>query len=106
MRNMVISLALGAGAIFASPAADAAPLTKGLAMLPNDNIENVRLVCVASITDVLLLRRADAFCLGSQLAERLAPNSRNCGSDRKAGDVRLGVNRYRKGLSGRLPELH
>ena len=45
MRNMVISLALGAGALFASPAADAAPLTKGLAMLPNDNIENVRLVC-------------------------------------------------------------
>ena len=45
MRNMVISLALGAGAIFASSAADAAPLTKGLAMLPNDNIENVRLVC-------------------------------------------------------------
>ena len=29
MRNMVISLALGAGAIFASPAADAAPLTNG-----------------------------------------------------------------------------
>jgi hypothetical protein len=45
MRNIVISLALGAGAIFASSAADAAPLTKGLAMLPNDNIENVRLVC-------------------------------------------------------------
>ena len=45
MKNMVISLALGAGAIFASSAADAAPLTKGLAMLPNDNIENVRLVC-------------------------------------------------------------
>jgi len=42
MRNMVISLALGAGAIFAFSAADAAPLTKGLAMLPNDNIENVR----------------------------------------------------------------
>jgi len=45
MRNMVISLALGAGAIFASPAADAAPLTKGLAMLPDNSIENVRLVC-------------------------------------------------------------
>ena len=45
MKNMVISLALGAGAIFASSTADAAPLTKGLAMLPNDNIENVRLVC-------------------------------------------------------------
>ena len=45
MKNMVISLALGAGAIVASSAADAAPLTKGVAMLPNDNIENVRLVC-------------------------------------------------------------
>jgi hypothetical protein len=45
MKNMVISLALGAGAIFASSTADAAPLTKSLAMLPNDNIENVRLVC-------------------------------------------------------------
>ena len=45
MKNMVISLALGAGAILASSAADAAPLTKGVAMLPNDNIENVRLVC-------------------------------------------------------------
>src|SRR5258705_13184237 len=45
MKNMVLSLALGAGAVFASFAADAAPLTKGLAMLPNDNIENVRLVC-------------------------------------------------------------
>ena len=45
MRNMVISLALGAGAIFASPAADAAPLTKGVSMLPNGNVENVRLVC-------------------------------------------------------------
>src|SRR5258707_15156306 len=29
----------------ASSAAYAAPLTKGFAMLPNDNIENVRLVC-------------------------------------------------------------
>jgi hypothetical protein len=45
MKNIVISLALGAGAIFASSAADAAPLTKGLTVPPNDNIENVRLVC-------------------------------------------------------------
>ncbi len=29
MKNMVISLALGAGAIFASASANAAPLTKG-----------------------------------------------------------------------------
>src|SRR5258708_31779233 len=45
MKNMVISLALGAGAIVASSAADAAPLTKGVAMLPYNSIENVRLVC-------------------------------------------------------------
>src|SRR5258705_7941434 len=45
MKNMVISLALGAGAIVASSAADAAPLTKGLAMLPDNSIANVRLVC-------------------------------------------------------------
>src|SRR6266436_9149700 len=45
MRNIVISLALGAGAIFGSTGADAAPLTKGLAMLPDSSIENVRLVC-------------------------------------------------------------
>src|SRR3954453_10524388 len=45
MKKMVISFALGAGAVFASSAADAAPLTKALTILPNDNIENVRLVC-------------------------------------------------------------
>jgi hypothetical protein len=45
MRNIVISLALGAGAIFGSTGADAVPLTKGLAMLPDNSIENVRLVC-------------------------------------------------------------
>jgi hypothetical protein len=45
MKNMVISLALGAGAIIASSAADAAPLTKGVAILPDNSIENVRLVC-------------------------------------------------------------
>ena len=45
MKNMVISFAIGAGAIFASSAANAAPITMGVAMLPNDNIENVRLVC-------------------------------------------------------------
>jgi hypothetical protein len=45
MKKIVISLALGAGAILASSAADAAPLTKGLAVLPDNSIENVRLVC-------------------------------------------------------------
>ena len=45
MKNMVISLALGAGAILGSSGANAAPLTRGPAVLPNDNIENVRLIC-------------------------------------------------------------
>jgi hypothetical protein len=45
MKNMVLSLALGSVAIFAFSAAEAAPRTKGLTVLPNDNIENVRLVC-------------------------------------------------------------
>jgi len=45
MKNMVISLAFGAGVIVASSAADAAPLTKGVAMLPDNGIKNVRLVC-------------------------------------------------------------
>jgi hypothetical protein len=45
MKNIVISVALGASAIFASSIADAAPVTKGLAMLPDNSIENVRLVC-------------------------------------------------------------
>ena len=45
MKNIVISVALSASAIFASSIADAAPVTKGLAMLPDNSIENVRLVC-------------------------------------------------------------
>src|SRR5258708_9922121 len=45
MKNIVISVALGASAILVSSAADAAPVTKGLAMLPDNSIENVRLVC-------------------------------------------------------------
>ena len=44
MKNVVISLALGAGALFAS-AATAAPLSIGAMMLPDSAIENVRLVC-------------------------------------------------------------
>ena len=44
MRNAVISLAIGAGAMFAS-AAGAAPLSTGPSLLPNNGIENVRLVC-------------------------------------------------------------
>src|SRR5258708_16226351 len=45
IKHIVISVALGASAIFSSSAADAAPVTKALAMLPDTSIENVRLVC-------------------------------------------------------------
>ena len=44
MKNVIVSLALGAGALFAS-AATAAPLSSGAMMLPDSAIENVRLVC-------------------------------------------------------------
>jgi hypothetical protein len=44
MKNLIISLALGAGALFAS-AATAAPLSSGAMMLPDSAIENVRMVC-------------------------------------------------------------
>ncbi len=44
MKKLIISLALGAGALFAT-AASAAPLTNGLAVVPDNGIENVRMVC-------------------------------------------------------------
>jgi hypothetical protein len=44
MKTAIISLALGAGALFAT-AASAAPLSNGLAFTPDSNVENVRLVC-------------------------------------------------------------
>jgi hypothetical protein len=44
MKNVVISLAIGAGALFAS-GANAAPLPTGLSTLPGNGVENVRLVC-------------------------------------------------------------
>jgi hypothetical protein len=44
MKNVVMSLALGAGALLA-PAATAAPLSSGAMMFPDSAIENVRLVC-------------------------------------------------------------
>jgi hypothetical protein len=43
MRN-VVTLAIGAGALFGT-AATAAPLSNGLTTLPDNGIENVRLVC-------------------------------------------------------------
>ena len=44
MKNLAISLVMGAGALF-SFGADAAPLSVGPSMLPDNGIENVRLVC-------------------------------------------------------------
>lgn len=44
MKIVMVSLVLGAGAVFAS-AANAAPLSAGPAVLPDSGIENVRLVC-------------------------------------------------------------
>jgi hypothetical protein len=44
MRNIAISIAAGAGALLAT-AANAAPLSNGITSLPDNNIENVRMVC-------------------------------------------------------------
>ena len=44
MKKFIISLALGAGAFFAT-AASAAPLSNGLVGVPGSDIENVRMVC-------------------------------------------------------------
>jgi hypothetical protein len=44
MNKTIISLALGVGALFAT-AASAAPLARGLAVIPDNGIENVRMVC-------------------------------------------------------------
>ena len=44
MNKTMISLALGAAALFAT-AASAAPLTHDLAVIPDNGIENVRMVC-------------------------------------------------------------
>jgi hypothetical protein len=44
MNKIVIALALGAGSLLAT-AATAAPLTGGIVATPDNNIENVRMVC-------------------------------------------------------------
>jgi hypothetical protein len=44
MRKIAISIAAAAGALLAT-AANAAPLSSGIASLPDSNLENVRLVC-------------------------------------------------------------
>jgi hypothetical protein len=45
MNKLVISLAVGACALFAASAANAAPLSNGLRILPDSNFEKVRMVC-------------------------------------------------------------
>jgi hypothetical protein len=44
MNKLIISIALGASALFAT-AASAAPLSHGVAVIPDNGIENVRMVC-------------------------------------------------------------
>src|ERR1700710_2791541 len=44
MKTVIIAIAVGAGALF-STAASAAPLTNGIAVMPDSGIENVRMVC-------------------------------------------------------------
>ena len=44
MKKLIVSLAIGAGALLAS-SANAAPLSNGITVMPNNGIENVRLVC-------------------------------------------------------------
>ena len=44
MKKLIFPLAIGAAALFAS-SASAAPLSNGLAVMPDNGIENVRLVC-------------------------------------------------------------
>jgi len=44
MKATVISLAIAAAALF-GPDAQAAPLSNGLSVLPDNGIENVRLLC-------------------------------------------------------------
>jgi hypothetical protein len=44
MNKAIISLALGASALFAT-AASAAPLANGIAVMPDNGIENVRMIC-------------------------------------------------------------
>ncbi len=44
MKKVLISLALGATALFGT-AASAAPLTNGVAVMPDNGIQNVRMVC-------------------------------------------------------------
>ena len=44
MKKLIVSLAIGAGALLAT-GAHAAPLSNGIAAMPDNGIENVRMVC-------------------------------------------------------------
>ena len=44
MKKIIVSLAFGASALLAT-AASSAPLSNGLAVVPDNGIENVRMVC-------------------------------------------------------------
>jgi hypothetical protein len=44
MKTVIMAIALGAGTFFGT-AASAAPLTSGLAVIPDNGIQNVRMVC-------------------------------------------------------------
>jgi hypothetical protein len=44
MKNVVVSLAIGVGALLSS-GANAAPISVSPSMLPDNGVENVRLVC-------------------------------------------------------------
>jgi hypothetical protein len=44
MKKLILPLVIGAGALFAS-AAGAAPLSNGISVMPDNGIENVRMVC-------------------------------------------------------------
>jgi hypothetical protein len=44
MKTVIMAIALGAGALCGT-AASAAPLTNGVAVIPDNGIENIRMVC-------------------------------------------------------------
>src|ERR1700726_4794107 len=45
MNNLAISLAVGATALFVTAGASAAPLSASVSVVPESNIQNVRMVC-------------------------------------------------------------
>ena len=45
MKKFIVSAALGAGALLLATSANAAPLINGVTVMPDNGIENVRMVC-------------------------------------------------------------